>query len=221
MQVYTGFFLACTFFSLDFSVFPISAHSHCSCIHSSSLHPSPCSLGSPAVLLQVLPSSQSLFPVCSDALGHPGKCRIFPSGRWYDWSLLSATWSRTELGHLNSLLNKCLKHRTISLYHHLGPVLPKIGFLDAHGLLMTQESAKTDHLCSCWLTWWTCSLEDSRDFVLSVTMAQCDTRFQWAPPPALTSFLLRRWRSHHTIHMLLLPLCLSRESTGKCCCAAR
>lgn len=60
----------------------------------------------------------------------------------------------------------------------------------------------------------------SRDSVLmSVITAKHGSRFQWAPP-ALTSFLPRRWRSHHTIHMPLFPLCLSGESTGKSCWVA-
>lgn len=155
MQVYTGFSPARAFLSLDSSLFLIPAHSHCCCIPSSSLHTHSCSLGSPAVLLQILPSSQSLSQsalmpwaiLASVAFSFQEGDRT--GAQCYLINNSQTRQPGTELDHSNSLLNKCLKHSTISLYHHLGPVPSKIGFLDANGLLVTQESAKTDRCCSC------------------------------------------------------------------------
>lgn len=143
---------AMPFSVLNLSVFPNPAHSHCPCDLSSSLQPSLCSLGSSAVLLQILPSSQpALMPwagLASIGLSFQEGDRTGPFLVLCDQQNQTQQ-PRKELRHSNSLLDKCLKHSTFPLYHCLGPVPPRTSFLDGNRLLLTRGSAEPDHCCLC------------------------------------------------------------------------
>lgn len=157
-------------------------------------------------------SSLSLFWLYSDAPRCFVKHRIFLSGRWQDWPIVSAVWS-TEAKH-RSQEQSCVTHVPCSTavssmvlfpgltLQILGLVLPKTGFLLADRLLTTFMSAKAD-------------CHDSHQCTAAGDSADSSNRTKCQVSAPLTRSLPRRRRPHHTIHLLLLPLCLAGESTGR------